>query len=63
MLGQPLSKGRLELHDAQGRHVLTETFSGIQGFIGTPHMAPGLYAVTLRDAQGAVVEQLRWLKE
>lgn len=62
-LGEPLPNGRIELHDMQGRLVLTQRFCGINGFVSANGLSPGLYAVTLRDAKGELLHQQRWAKE
>jgi len=62
-LAAPIANGQVDLHDMQGRLVQSELFSGINGFVATQSLASGLYAVTLRDAQGNVLYQQRWAKE
>lgn len=62
-LAGPIANGHVDLHDMQGRLVQSELFSGINGFVPTQSLASGLYAVTLRDAQGNVLYQQRWAKE
>lgn len=62
-LAGPIANGQVDLHDMQGRLVQSELFSGINGFVPTQSLASGLYAVTLRDAQGNVLYQQRWAKE
>lgn len=62
-LGKPLPNGRIELHDMQGRLVLTQSVYGINGFVATDGLASGLYAVSVHDPQGTIVHQQRWAKE
>lgn len=63
VLGEPISNGRLELHDVQGKLVHSETFTGANGQVTVPGLTPGVYCLSLRDANGTSILQQRWVKQ
>jgi hypothetical protein len=63
VLGEPVTNGRLELFNMQGKLVHTETFHGANRQITIPGLPAGMYCVTLRDATGATRLQQRWVKQ
>ena len=63
VLGEPVTNGRLELFDMQGKLVHVEAFQGANGQITIPGLPAGMYCVTLRDASGATMLQQRWVKQ
>lgn len=63
VLGEPISNGRLELHDVQNKLVHSETFTGANGQVTVPGLMPGVYCVSLRNASGTSILQQRWVKQ
>ena len=61
-LKERVEQGRIQLHDMQGRLLLDRALDGINVYVPTPNLATGLYAVTIRDRSGKVLQSLRWAK-
>lgn len=63
VLGEPLTNGRLEIHDVQGKLVHTEPFTGVNGQVTVPGLTPGVYCVSFRNANGTSMLHQRWVKQ
>jgi hypothetical protein len=61
-LKERVEQGRVQLHDMQGRLVLDRAVDGINIYVPTPGLGAGLYAATLRDRNGKILQHLRWAK-
>ncbi len=62
-LKERVEQGRIQLHDMQGQVLLDRALDGINVRVPTPNLAAGLYAVTIRDRNGKILQSLRWAKE
>lgn len=63
VLGEPISNGRLELHDVHGKLLHSETLTGANAQVTVPSLMPGVYCVSLRNASGTSILQQRWVKQ
>lgn len=63
MLGEPLPGGTLALYDLHGRMVMTETINGAQAQVHASNLAPGVYSVVIRAADGTPKHAQRWVKQ
>lgn len=63
MLRERLEGATLEVVDAKGARALQTPISGLNVHIDAGGWPSGLYAVTVRDASGAILVTERWVKE